>query len=376
MHGGILTISSLAQSSSTSSAIDRLNAARNMSGSDSDWVWVLVIAFVLIGAAALLAVIINMKRGQAKAMRKSFEHEAERAGLSMDEVNLLRDITKVAALRNPNAIFVMASVFDQAISVYVRSGCLVTMTDQQRELTFTLLQTLREKLGFQKFLTHDSSSQVSSREISTGETISVVHRGKAEGIHAKVAGTDATSLTVQPEIPVQCRPGEAWLVRYSSGGAVWEFDAPVVKAEDGIITLAHTDYVRFINRRRFPRVSVHRRARIARFPFRAGRSLDELPEFLDSSLLEIAGPGLKLETPADVATGDKLLVIVELAGGQVVQGMGAVRRVDRHSGTTLEVAVELIGLAGSDIAELARQTNSAATSDDVAADLRMETAPA
>ncbi len=363
MQGGMLIINSLAQSSNN--AIDRLNAARNMSGSDSNWVWVLVIAFVLIGAAALLAVIINMKRGQAKAIRESFDREAERTGLSMDEINLLRDIVKVAAIKTPSTVFVMSSVFDQATSVYVRSGCLVSMADQQRELTFTLLQSLREKLGFQKFLSHDPSSQVSSREIGTGETISVVHRGKPEGIHAKVSGTDATALTVLPEMPVNCRPGEAWLVRYSTGGAVWEFDAPVVKAENGVVTLAHTDYVRFINRRRFPRVAVHRRAKVARFPFYVGGSINQLPEFFDSSLLEIAGPGLKLETPADVATGDKLLVIVELSGRKVVQGVGAVRRVDRHSGTALEVAIELIGLSAGDIAELARQTNSAAMSDDI-----------
>src|SRR3990172_9578630 len=150
---------------------------------------------------------------------------------------------------------------------------------------------------------------------------------------------------------------------------------------------------RFVNRRRFLRVSVSLRAFVARFPFMRtfeaagddkgdGADLPDAsgktcapPSFVPAVVTEMAGPGLRIESPLDVEAGERILVVFGLGeqGNKessrgdadhgksrpvILEGVGEVRHVKAiESG--LSIAVELTGLDDSDVDELIRATNAA-----------------
>ena len=88
-----------------------------------------------------------------------------------------------------------------------------------------------------------------------------------------------------------------------------------------------------------------------------------------ATVTELAGPGLRIEAPLRVRTGDRVLVIFQpggtdampSAGGQtarpfLIEDMGQIRHCrDVDGGTSF--AVELAGLNEADIDELVRITN-------------------
>ena len=115
-------------------------------------------------------------------------------------------------------------------------------------------------------------------------------------------------------------------MQYNFGPSVWEFDARLLKADGRELTFGHSDDVRFISRRRFLRVEVHKEAYIARFGFAAGKKMG-LPQFVQGNLREIAGPGLLIEAPLQVKIGERVLVVVQAADDKVVQDIGEVRHI-------------------------------------------------
>ncbi|MHC4271570.1 MAG: hypothetical protein ACYST2_04580, partial [Planctomycetota bacterium] len=83
-----------------------------------------------------------------------------------------------------------------------------------------------------------------------------------------------------------------------------------------------------------------------------------IPEFVPGTITEIAGPGLRIKTPLELNTGEKVLVIFRLneireqdpksENGQihtvhVIEGVGKVKHVSTFE-DGLQVAVEFFGL--------------------------------
>jgi hypothetical protein len=196
-------------------------------------------------------------------------------------------------------------------------------------------------------------------------------------------------------------------LRYSFGASVWEFDSSVVRCNDDILVLNHSDNIRFISRRRFLRVQVNKPAFIAQFPFSKTLSSNSNnnskkklaikqssanesnnwgpPEFIPATVTELGGPGLRIETNLEVKVGDRVLVIVNLSEekaqdlnppskstslrsvlsmdrkstlSKIVEDIGEVRHV-RALQNGSSIAVELTGLSDSNLNELIRATNAA-----------------
>jgi len=98
------------------------------------------------------------------------------------------------------------------------------------------------------------------------------------------------------------------------------------------------------------------------------------PEFVPAVVSELAGPGLCIELPLEVKTGDRVLVVFELSGKtdrdsdlrkadktapvEVIEDVGEVRHVKAIE-NGFSIAVELTGLSDSDVNELIRATNAA-----------------
>ena len=148
-------------------------------------------------------------------------------------------------------------------------------------------------------------------------------------------------------------------MRFGREGTLWEFDAPVVSAEGSRVRLARAGRLRFVNRRRFPRVATSKPAHVASFPFSQSHMNLGSREFVEGELTEIAGPGLRVEAAVDVEAGERVLVSLQLGEGHVVEALGKVRRTEEGEDGPA-VVVELMGLSNDEISQLAHETNVAA----------------
>jgi hypothetical protein len=310
-----------------------------------------------------------------------------------------------ARLKRNESIFTMVTAFDRGAAGLTKETLARQGAGTSKHLSAEL-SVLREKLGFQKQRPATKLSKPSSRQIPTGKKLYITHGRTYEpaNIESTVIKNDDMELAVKLAMPLESSPGELCRVRYNFGASVWEFDASVVNCHGGILILNHSDDVRFINRRRFLRVRVNKPAFIARFPFAktlppnnsnaegsgygsAGISGDTWgpPEFATAAVTELAGPGLRIETPLEVKVGERVVVILKVseedgqdsitrrkgtsprsvlaqegktAPSRIVEDIGEVRHT-KATQNGFSVAVELTGLSDSNVNELIRAANAA-----------------
>jgi len=330
-------------------------------GGSNPWLWPLIGLIALAGTVCILAGLSLWKETRRKRKWEAFSREAERFGLSEGERGVLYEIAKLTKVDPPVNIFSSQDRFEEGIKnieTYapsekshpdVRSAC-------------GLIHTVREKLGFEPRIPADKPTSVNLGEIRPGSILVVLRRTAPERLQGIACGhTEEGELLVQPETTIESYPGESWVVRYSDGGNLWEFDGWVTKNLHGLIAVRPAGELRLINLRRFPRIPTSRRAHVAKFPFiRNPEELPELPEFAPAKLTEIGGPGLRLTAPIPVSIGETILVVAELQDGEIVEAVGVVRRADWQDSGESDFAVELMGLTSSDVSELVKHTNATA----------------
>ncbi len=368
--------------------------------------------FVLIGIIAILILTVllfvtsfNRNRREQKASDLLFVEYAEKRGLAAREHKIILEVAHKAGLKRSESVFTLSDAFDRGAAKMIEESLTdQRATEESRQLK-TELFFLREKLGFrkQRNLSAGSSARstkLSSRQIPVGKKVHVTRRKPqgASDIESTVEKNSDNELSLRLSRPVKITFGDSWRVRYHFGSSVWEFDTSMVSYDGDILVLNHSDNIRFVNRRRFLRVSVKRPALIARFPF--SRSLVDPspngnegpvmggdltatsaaawgpPEFFPAVLTELAGPGLRVESALEVKEGDRILVILDLEHQQdsipasegrkpgacrIMQNIGEVKRTERLR-DGLSIAIELTGLGDSNINELIRVTNAASLS--------------
>jgi len=304
----------------------------------------------------------------------------------------------------------MPTAFDRG-AARVRDDILKTEgTDVGKRFTADL-SVLSEKLGFRRTVAvsggpTNPANKPDTRQIPTGKKLYIRPNDTNDpaDVESTVMKNDEQEFAVVLSKPLEMNPGELCRAQYYFGAAVWEFDASVISCHGGILILNHTDDVRFINRRRFLRVSVNKPAFIARFPFaRTLLTNDDYnqkdrqepaglsktwgpPEFVEAAVTELAGPGLRVEAPLEVKVGERVVVILKVSDeehlesfterqdsslrpatghrsritspSRVVEDVGEVRHIEAIQGG-YSIAVELTGLSDSNVDELVRATNAA-----------------
>ena len=381
--------------------LERWSAVRALNKSSSGpWLIIVCIALLVVLAALLWRVSARRVKKERKSTERSFGEYARQRGLSDRERQLLTIVAHKAGLKRPESIFTMGPAFGLGAARVMEEGIEGEHDAEQSEQLRMELSFLREKLGFGKRLSSSEESstglkKVTTRQIPVGKKLYVTrrkNRGNAD-IESTVVRNNDSELAVTLSQAVQIVFGEIWCVRYYSGASVWEFDTSVLSYDGNTLALNHSDSVRFVNRRRFLRVSVSLRAFVARFPFmRAfeaagtdrgdGADLPDTsgwtwaaPRFVPAVVTEMAGPGLRIESALEVEAGERILVVFgldEQGSGEssrhdadhgksrpvILEGIGEVRHVKTiESG--LSIAVELTGLDDSDVDELIRATNAA-----------------
>ncbi len=371
---------------------DRWSAARGFSGRDpftlvsEHWFYVAAGVALVVLLGLLWWVSRRNRAAPAVVNRELFSENALRRGLSSRERQILLAIVLRSGLGQTHDIFTTVDAFDRGAAKLL-AECVRTRTPQEIESLKNEVAFLREKLGFQSLRTPGLSGarRPNSRDILVGKTVEVTRRRQRAGatIRARVVRNDDIELAVELETPVGSSVGDFWRVRYTYGMSVWEFDTTVVSCGEARLVLNHVDNVRFVNRRRFPRVAVTLPALVAVFPFvrrasHKGRQnlessddlvIPEAPAFVRATVAELAGPGLRIEAPLRVRTGDRVLVIFQPndadatlgirgqnARPYLVEDMGQIRHCRDIDGG-MSFAVELTGVNEAHIDELVRITN-------------------
>ena len=385
---------------------ERWSAARRLESGFSIERWMIVVCVAALVVLVALLWWISMRRVKKERVstKKSFIEYARQRGLSNRECQLLTFVANKAALKRPESIFAMVAAFDTGAAGVVEEAARGAspgdaQTAEESERLKTEITFLREKLGFGKKRSSSGKSstglsKVTTRQIPVGKKLYVTRR-KARAnvdIESTVVRNSDTELAVVLSQAVKIVFGEMWCVRYYSGASVWEFDTAVLSYDGDTLVLNHSDSVRFVNRRRFLRVSVSLRAFVARFPFMSpfdeavggGRDGTDLPEasgetwapprFVPAVVTEMAGPGLRIESALEVGVGERVLVVFGLQGegseettgfngdgrvtrGKMAEDIGEVRHVKAIEGV-FSIAVELTGLSDSDVDELIQVANA------------------
>jgi hypothetical protein len=380
--------------------IERWNAARRIDSASSGQYWfiLLCVIAIIVLTAMFIASSYSHKIKERKAASRIFDNYAQRRGLSRSERQILLDITNMTGLKRIESIFTTIGAFDRGAAELTKDILERRGAKAGRNLS-AQLSVLREKLGFEKKSPAPAGSAVSSNKPSTkqipaGKKLHMTRRkvsGQAD-IESTVIENNDVELTVKLEASLESKPGELWSVRYYYGASVWEFETSSISCYGNILILNHSDNIRFINRRRFLRVPVNKPTFIARFPFtkmflpKSQTDSDALqdsadisgdnwgpPEFVQASVTELAGPGLRIEAPLEVKVGDRVLVILKLSEEnqkpglakadkatpeKIIEDIGQVRHT-KSIKNGFSIAVELTGLSDPNISELIRATNAA-----------------
>ncbi len=370
---------------------------RHDGGETSDyWFFVLAIG-VLVILLALLWQASKRRRAPTRSLsRELFAENAVRRGLSPRERQILLAVTMRSGLVRSHDIFTTVEAFDRGAAKLL-AECLRTRTADEIGQLKAEITSLREKLGFQVAphgLGPANSRTASSRDIPVDSTLELTrrHDRSRTPIAARVVRNDDIELAVDLETPVETHSSDAWRVRYSFGMSVWEFDTTAAGGDGVRLMLNHSDHVRFVNRRRFPRVAVDIPVFVASFPFirrpasggghsrfhterglRTDKVTFEPPAFVTGVVTELAGPGLRIEAPLAIRAGDRVIVAFQVTpvpmdetttatgdtDGCIIQSVGQVRHW-RSTSQGTSIAVELVGLNEADIDMLVRITNHAA----------------
>lgn len=358
--------------------------------------WFLAVGLVALAVLVVLLVV-SVRRRQAKmSAREDFGACATRRGLNARERQILLAIAVRSGLPQTQEIFHNPEAFQQG-ALQLLAECARTRTPQEVDVLKAEIVRLRLKLGFQKAAGGTgplARTPLSSRDIPVGKLIELTGRQGQDAVvvQAEVLRNEEMELAVLLRTPVDSKPGDSWLARCYAGLSAWEFRTSTLDCRGQRLVLSHSDETHFINRRRFLRVPLRTPALVAHCPFlRPAAGGDPLagsaPVFVESTVTEFAGPGVRLETPLQVHVGDRLLVVFQLpdkpgmashtvaALGQVKHGRDLERQVPipdaidqvlKGAGPRdfqtlapgpLAVAVELTGLNEEEIEELVSLAN-------------------
>ena len=362
MNGPTTIIDSLAVLAQGSGAIDRWQGMRNSGGvgGHPDLIrWVLI----GLGALALAGLIASWLHTRRQERRKwdRFKTLGEHAGLRGRELVLLRRLVQVAGLKEPSTIYTNEDVFNTAALKIMKTPQVIALPDMTRRDLQGSLVSMHIKLRFGLVEEGDELDVFrSSRQIEIGSKVFITKMGQQMSIEAEVTGNSRVEfvLTADEEIPAR-RDGDTLTIRYAQGHGAWEFDTTVVRCDGKSVAVDHSQELRAVNFRRFPRIATKMHAMVAIIPFHLGASVKPL-EFITVEIVEIAGPGLLVKMPVLTEIGRSILIRLQLDAERFIQGMTKVRRVlsDRPGGPY--TAVEFVELDADELTELTRATNLAA----------------
>jgi len=338
--------------------------------------WFVLLGWSIIFILLMILIAIRQQRNERnrKEMIRRFEGQADEFGLTVEERDLLFMISRHARLRQPANIFALPDAFDRGIAGLLKKKLQERCDEESMRQMNGTIETLKEKIGFVKSpYVHGgrfrSGRNLTSRQITVGKFVGIVPTASKksapataeEAVEAQVIENTQEGLRLRLCAPVRLHPGEPCTLQVEFGAVLWGFETAVLASREEELRVHHADQARYLNRRRFLRVPVHKPALIAPFAmvFETSSMIPPRPVFTPAEIKELSGPVLRLQTNLELEVHDRLLVLFEIEAGRVIQDVGEVRRIS-ETVTGRSVAVELIGLSDTVEDELIRKTTQLA----------------
>ncbi len=335
-------------------AVEKWGHARKGLFSPTDWL-VTIGTLVLLGGA-IWGILYFQRRLKAKQQWEVFSEQVVKNGLSDDERRTMELLAEEGHVENAALLFERGP-FEQAIENAKASEEFAALEKNAQHAMLATLGRVREKLGF---TSQRISSQPTTRQLATGCTVEVLYSLDHDPVEVPLVGNTDKRLILEPESFLPVRDDSMVMVRYAHEDIVWEFDTRVLGYLEGKLYLDHSENVRSLNRRRFPRIPVKMPARIARLPFLATGPEGSL-QFEQAMVLEIGGPGMVVVSTTPLKKEERVLVAVQVDEDETIEGVGKVLRVSaQEEDPKVMFVTELMGLNDEEIAELCRITNRAA----------------
>jgi hypothetical protein len=328
--------------------------------------WVILLGWSIIAVLGVLLIAVRRMRLEKdrRTMQERFATMANRYRLTVQEREMLEAISLRSGLKKTDAIFVESEAFDDGLAKLMQDSFAAGHNLAQRKRLNIMAYGIKTKLGFQKSISEFglsglSDRNLSSRQIAVGKTVAASLSSDMEShFEAEVVGNSPYELTLSPGIPLEALPGQTITIHYRIGNVTWGFTSVIISCGPQGLEVSHRDHIQIVNRRRFRRAPVQKKARVARFDVVQVAALSDAPamEFVEAMVTEISGPGLRIRTGLDVKFRDRIIVIFELEPGRWIQDIAEVRGF-RESPMGRSLVVELIGLSEQGVNDLIRVTN-------------------
>lgn len=318
---------------------------------------------VIIGSiVAILAINWAAKLCKAKMKDRAnwltFRSSVAELGLGQQDVSLLMEMVKLLELEHdPQSVLTLESSFRTGGDAYFKAEVAAKKSDQAQLEYWRRIGRIRATLGFGPSAA--GRGQAGSRLIHEDTHLNISAQGQGDDFQAIVQKCSLDRLEVKLAKPMQLAAGANWFVQFFDDRSLWEFNTRVISAEGDIVILGHVEEMQFVNLRRFDRVPVDYRAEIGVFPFHSEAAKLAQPEFFEATVVEIAGPGLRVHLPQTLRKKSRVLVILEVESKQFIQGLAKVRQIYEPEGVHKVYGLEMCELGPAEMSELAKITTQA-----------------
>jgi hypothetical protein len=328
--------------------------------------WFIVGGFAAIGLLLLLLFVFRRLRLEKErlVLETRFRESCDNGRLTSQEREILGFICRHTQLGNKNRIFKNKAAFETGFAELIQESFSAGHSLEQRKQLNIMVQCIKAKLGFQKSApTNDGAvlapRKMGSRQIPQGRSVQVeaVSESSVFCFEAKVIRNDSFELVLQPDMAIEVTPGRTVQVQYKVGAMIWIFESTILACGPGGLELNHNEDMKVLNRRRFPRVAVQKKAKVALFEMNQALTGElKAPVFEDAVVTELSGPGLQIQTNLDLKILARVLVIFEPEPGRLIQDVAQVLGLQENQSGWL-VAVEMIGLSENAVNDLVRITH-------------------
>jgi len=339
--------------------VERWSAARNFNSFhwgalSQPTVWV---PLLVVGALGVAAIVIYRRHRHRGALVVAFGRAAAEANLTPAERTILARLAEAADPRPLTGGYTLSSAFEDGVRRLLAGRATRRLTSPDRRRVQEVIQTLRAKLGFAPAKT----TPASGNDLARGDRVTLSHPGATPEVGGTVAAVAGRDVTVRLDEPTTFRTGGAGMLRHVREGMQWEYNVTVIHSEGKTFQARIIGRPRKTNLRRFARVPIRRPVHVARYGFVHEGSEGRVPEFVEGTLHEIAGPGLRLEAEMQADVGERILVVLNLGQEGSLRAVGVVRRRVASKGNgPADFAVELAPVTEEEVARLVKETNAAA----------------
>ncbi len=323
--------------------------------------WVLL---GVLGSIFLVLLFLLMRNGvSSRRTWSDFIAETQNLGLDEAETRVLTHLARALPSGRPTALLQNGELFSQAERMIETDKSFRKLPEPLQQEGRHTLERLRSKLGFPVDGGGDHSP-TTSRQLHRGTYLSLCPGQGLSPVEGAVAENIPQTIVVEPVAELeegQIEKGMTLTVLFCFEGTYWQFPSTIQAVANGDVYLSHSEDITKADRRRYQRITTNLRAKVAGFQFiQSASKEDQGPRFEDARLLEIAGPGLLLQTKLGVNAGQKILVYIALSKQRSVEAMGIVRRVtpNRAEGGS-DIGVELMGLTGPELSIMIEETENA-----------------